>query len=245
MYGKELIFPLKDKHRLINLLSKLGINWQDCSQESYAETSDTATVDSPETGKVSEVSEDRTGSKVVIPKFSTEVSSMPPSSKETTEKKDYFDVLERCTETSESELQKIAHRAVNPNRNKDRCKYECSKCGETNKFFAQAEHHFMNHELEESSLVRNTLKSVELQRIIDSKNLSKMEKAISKVEDKKLLIAARKVMNNLQKHTATLDSLKDMPMPEQFRSKMMELSALTAENIEKAKTLIDRIQHSI
>jgi len=42
----------------------------------------------------------------------------------------------------------------------------------------------MNHELEESSLVRNTLKSVELQRIIDSKNLSKMEKAISKVEDK-------------------------------------------------------------
>ena len=103
----------------------------------------------------------------------------------------------------------------------------------------------MNHELEESSHVRNTLKSVELQRVIDSKNLSKMEKAISKVEDKKLLIAARKVMNNLQKHTATLDSLKDMPMPEQFRSKMMELSELTAGNIEKAKTLIDRVQHSI
>ena len=103
----------------------------------------------------------------------------------------------------------------------------------------------LNQELEESSHVRNTLKSVELQSVIDSKNLSKMEKAISKVDDKKLLIAARKVMNNLQKHTATLDSLKDMPMPEQFRSKMMESSELIAENIEKVKPLIDRIQHSI
>ena len=153
--------------------------------------------------------------------------------------------MERCTETSESELQKIAHRAVNPKRNKEGCKYECSKCGEKNKFFAQAEHHFMTHELEESSNVRNTLKSVELERIMDSKNPSKMEKAIGKVEDKKLMIAVRKVMNNLQKHTATIDSLKDMTMPEQFRSKMMELSVLIAGNIEKAKTLIDRIQHSM
>ena len=71
--------------------------------------------------------------------------------------------------------------------------YKCLKCPSTSKFFTQAERHNLEHEHEAFSSVRETLRTAELERANDAKNIAKIEKGIGKTDGKTLVRALRSV----------------------------------------------------
>jgi hypothetical protein len=207
IYGKEIIFPEKDKQKLTWFLTKLGVKWSDEMEQSPTKQLQNTLVETPTSLELSIPPTPKV--KVVTSANSSKGSMLPPTKskslektpepkqqvlerKETTCEEDFFSVLDKFTETSEEELAKIGHMLIGESGTQDR-RYKCLKCPGTSKFFTQAERHNLEHEHEAFSSVRNTLRKAELERANDAKNIAKIEKGIGKTEGKTLLRALRSV----------------------------------------------------
>ena len=215
IYGKEVIFPEKDKQRLTWFLTKLGVKWSDEVRTEELEQSPTkqlqnTLVETPTNLELSIPPAPKVKDQLVVTSANRSKGSMLPPAKlkslektpepkqqvlerkETTCEEDFFSVLDKFTETSEEELAKIGHMLIGESGKPDR-RYKCLKCPSTSKFFTQAERHNLEHEHEAFSSVRNTLRKAELERANDAKNIAKIEKGIGKTEGKTLVRALRSV----------------------------------------------------
>ena len=201
MYGKEILFPEKQKHKLTWFLTKLGVKWSDEVRTGEDKEIPPEKLQNPDI-------ETPMNLEPVITAANSSKESMPSSISSKSLKKaaepkqqllarneakeDFFEILDKFTETSEDELKKINHMLIGESGEPDR-QYKCLKCPSRSKFFTQAERHNLEHEHEAFSSVRETLRKAELERANDAKNIAKIEKGIGKTDGKTLVRALRSV----------------------------------------------------
>ena len=241
IYGEEIVFPAKQKNTLIWLLNKLQVKWSE--EETPVEAAAVVVESNLPTSQ---------------PSGSTDFSLQPPNVKKQKQlqkklstvfeepalaatKEDFYAILDTFTETSDEELRKIHHMLLGESGTLTR-KYKCLKCEKSSKFFTQAERHHLEHEHSALSVVRETLKKAELERAIDSKNISKLEKGIGKMEDKKLIRSLRLINDNLTKHLEKLDALQKSRLPEHLVKKCKEFTKSLLETTSKADKLLNKVK---
>ena len=215
IYGKEILFPEKQKHKLTWFLTKLGVKWSDevitdgkkdipteQLQKTDVENPMKMEVSIPPSHKVKDqpvVTAANSLKGIMLPSTSSKSLEKIPETKqqalprkEATCEEDFFAILDKFTETSDEELTKINHMLIGESGEPDR-QYKCLKCPSTSKFFTQAERHNLEHEHEAFSSVRETLRKAELERANDAKNIAKIEKGIGKTDGKTLVRALSSV----------------------------------------------------
>ena len=248
--GEEIIFPVKQKNTLIWLLNKLQVKWSDEETPVEAEA-DVTERDAPSDVLASQPDHTKASG-------STDFSTRPPNVKKRkhsqeklstvfeepaleASKEDFYAILDTFTETSDEELNKIHHMLVGETGTPTR-KYKCLRCEKSSKFFTQAERHHLEHEHASLSVVRETLKKAELERAIDSKNISKLEQGIGKIEDKKVIRSLRLINDNLTKHLEKLDALHKSSLPEHLLKKCKEFTKSLLETTSKADKVLNKVK---
>ena len=119
--------------------------------------------------------------------------------------------------------------------------YKCLKCELQFKYFTQAKKHHSEHEFTRLAPVREKLKKAEMDRQNDEQDIAKFEKAIGVTEKKKLKRALRQINENLHKHLETLDGLEKTKLPQHLRQKCKDYSRSLLATSKKADKVIDKL----
>ena len=84
------------------------------------------------------------------------------------QKDDFYDILDKVIESNEEEIKRINH-FPSADMKSGKEKYQCNLCNHISNFFTAAEQHHMEHEENELAGVRETLRSIEFERVSYSK----------------------------------------------------------------------------
>merc|ERR1719309_1384642 len=246
-YGKEVTFPLKEKHRLTFFLSKLGVKWEDKSGTECLSTKKTVSTSEEARHEAASMNEEARHEVKVISadtpaKGPKQILSAPPmanilSRTDVLEppQEEVDTILEEYTITSTNDLQQIGHKKLQQ-KGQGGHKYKCLKCNLSWQFLSEAEDHHLEHEFEESKNIRAKLKSVELGRARDAKTLSKVEKMLmGKCDPSKIMKVLDKVASNLKNHGETMASMEKDYMSEKLHSKRKEYSNMLKRTVERVE----------
>ena len=183
IYGKEIIFPSKEKQRLTWFLTKLGVKW--CDKETLDETvtkkssaldpvpapcSSNPQISEMEPSKTSQLQNTKKqlhGQKdplqhpetVEQKSYENQSTQMEEEAQNTARQNEFYAILDQFTETNDEELAKISHMLIGEDGKPDR-RYKCLNCEKSSNFFTQAQRHHLEHKHSELSFVRETLKGV-------------------------------------------------------------------------------------
>ena len=269
LYGKEIVIPVRYKSRLTHVLEKLEVKWTDGDMPEETDrylfpppsTSSSKAELSPKSMIVQENPSKHfkipgTSSQSVHEKFErvetpeqvetleVETHEAPEAKKaklDTANEEDFYAILDKFTETSEAELNRICHIRIGEDGQPDR-RYQCLKCERKSKYATQAQEHYREHENVEFSSVRETLRKSELDRLNEVNNISKIEKGIGKVPKKEIMTTLRRVNENLQKHLETLDALEKSKLPDKLGKKCKEYSTKLLGTTLKVDQVIEKLE---
>ena len=181
IYGKEIIFPYKEKQRLTWFLNKLGVKWCDKETLDDAVTSPSCSLDPapsgsnpqtsemepPKTLKLKSTEKQLDGSKEPAQQSKTEdpkssenqLGQIEEEEQNKARQNEFYEILDKFTETNAEELAKISHMLIGEDGKPDR-RYKCLNCEKSSNFFTQAQRHNLEHKHNELSFARETLKGV-------------------------------------------------------------------------------------
>ena len=181
IYGKEIIFPYKEKQRLTWFLNKLGVKWCDKETLDDAVTSPSCSLDPapsgsnpqtsemepPKTLKLKSTEKQLDGSKEPAQQSKTEdpkssenqLGQIEEEEQNKARQNEFYEILDKFTETNAEELAKISHMLIGEDGKPDR-RYKCLNCEKSSNFFTQAQRHHLEHKHNELSFARETLKGV-------------------------------------------------------------------------------------
>ena len=181
IYGKEIIFPYKEKQRLTWFLNKLGVKWCDKETLDDAVTSPSCSLDPapsgsnpqtsemepPKTLKLKSTEKQLDGSKEPAQQSKTEdpkssenqLGQIEEEEQKKARQNEFYEILDKFTETNAEELAKISHMLIGEDGKPDR-RYKCLNCEKSSNFFTQAQRHNLEHKHNELSFARETLKGV-------------------------------------------------------------------------------------
>ena len=181
IYGKEIIFPYKEKQRLTWFLNKLGVKWCDKETLDDAVTSPSCSLDPapsgsnpqtsemepPKTLKLKSTEKQLDGSKEPAQQSKTEdpkssenqLGQIEEEEQNKARQNEFYEILDKFTETNAEELAKISHMLFGEDGKPDR-RYKCLNCEKSSNFFTQAQRHNLEHKHNELSFARETLKGV-------------------------------------------------------------------------------------
>ena len=248
MNGKEVVIPVKEKNRLVSLLDKLGVKWEEHAVD---------LLDRPSSQDLQpENRRENLPNSKSFPLASNEMcpppSNLQPSQEDTEsridseeaakarDKEDFFAILDTFTETSEEELQRTNHVMFGESGEKSRG-YQCLICSVKSNYFTQAKKHHDEHEFESLKPVREKLKKAELDRKNDEQDIAKLEKAIGSTDKKRLLRALRQINENLEKHVEVLDSVEKTKLPRHLSQKCKQYTKNLLATIKKVDQVIAKL----
>jgi len=238
IYGKEVVFPVKEKGKLTWFLSKLGVSWQYCTNVSQDRDRQEVTDSETKTPAHSESVLRTDIPAPAIPLGPTTTNRAEESAGDVVKtQSDYYALLDEFTETNDDEVAKISHLRLIDRGGKPE-KYKCIKCNKKAKYFSEAESHHNEHILDEFASVRETLKKAELDRQEDVKTLRKIEKSVGNADKKKLVRLLNRTTDKMKKNFEILDQLKDTYMPDKYLLKCKEFSKNLTVSINKAEKLM-------
>lgn len=181
IYGKEIIFPSKEKQRLTWFLTKLGVKWCDkdtldeaittpsCSLDPGKSVGNPQTLEMEPPKKLKPQANEKQLDKQKVPvqhpmaleqkSSENQLSQTESEEHKKARQNEFYAILDQFTETNAEELEKISHILIGEDGKPDR-RYKCLNCEKSSSFFTQAERHHLEHKHNELSFARETLKGV-------------------------------------------------------------------------------------
>ena len=254
--GKEVVISFKEKGRLVSLLDRLGVKWEDQTTSDFldrpprSEKNAQNLRDNELTPSVSNVT---LPPSILIPPASGSQVDMESDSladmggrtdfkepAKVKEKEDIYAILDTFTETSEEELKRINHALVGKSGQKCRG-YKCTICKAQSNYFSQAKKHHSEHEFEYLKPISEKMKKAEMNRKSEEQDIVKFEKAIGSTDKKRLTRVLRHSIENLEKHVEVLDSVEKARLPKHISEKCKQYTKNLLATIKKAENVIAKL----
>ena len=240
--GKEVVIPSRDKSRLVSLLNKLGMKWED---QTTLVLRDRHSEKNAKNLRDNEVAPSVSSAMLPPPVLNPSACVSAGDTKSTADlkepaKDDFYAILDTFTETSAEELERVNHVLVGKSGDKNRG-YKCKICNVQSKYFSQAKKHHSDHEFEYLKPITEKMKKAEMDRRNDEQDISKFEKAIGSIDKKRIKRALRLINEKLEKHVDVLDSVDRTRLPRHISEKCKQYIKNLRGTIEKADNVIFKL----